>query len=450
MRRITLFIFFLLFHHTVFSQYVANYYASLESNRPKGNKYLFYRLYSTSTSSFPASASDFETSFATSANYKTSGYVALATNAGNLNTSLSNTSNILNYVNSTQLGTAIGTQTPYTGFNGDGFTIVISGYFIPKQTGTYTFSIEGDDSVDLFINNQNIVNQYGPNGTSAIGTHTGTIALTAGKKYLFRARMQEGGGGEGLQMFWKKPSEASGSVWYQDVEELTGEEVLQNGLVLSLDPGNWYTYPKYGSTIYDLKGNANGTIYNNTTYSTSNGGTFYLDGDQDYIDFGKTPANFPTGDISVFVWLKASAFRNGWNIFFTKWFTDTSGNGGYNDMHYDIYPSGSNYYQNLYTTNTSNIFGSTPLSTNTWYYLGFTISTSGNFQMYVNGALDGTARTGITRTNYTQSNLWLGDPRTGGTVDFNGYLGSVHVYNKVLSADEVFQNFNATKHKYGL
>jgi hypothetical protein len=448
-KKINTYLFFLLFVTTAFSQFVPNYYATLESNRPKGNKYLYYRLYSTSTSTFPATATEFETNFATAANYKTSGYIALTSNAGNLNSSSSYSANLINFLSQTDLKNAIGNQTPYSGFTGDGFTIVVSGYFIPKQTGTYTFTIEGDDAVDLFLNDANVVNHYGAHGNSSIGTHTGTIALIAGKKYLFRARMQEGAGGEVMQLFWKKPSEASGSVWYQDIEELSGEEAVPNGLVLSIDPGNWFTYPKYGTTVYDLKGNTNGTMYGNLSYSSNNGGLLYTDGDQDYIDFGKTPANFPTGDISVFLWVKASSLRNGWNIFFSKWFQDTSGTGGYSDMHYAIYPSGSYYYQNLYTTNGTNMFGTIALSTNTWYQLGFTIS-NGNMQMYLNATLDGSVRTGVARTNYTQSNLWLGDARSGGALEFNGYIGSVNIYNRALTAEEVFQNFNATKHRYGL
>jgi hypothetical protein len=423
------------------------YYSTLESNRPKGNKYLYYRLYSTSTSTFPASAAEFETGFATAANYKLSGYVALTSNAGNLNTSSSYSANLINFSSQTDLKNAIGNQTPYSGFNGDGFTVVISGYFIPKQTGTYTFTIEGDDAVDLFINDQNVVNQYGPHGPSAIGTHTGTIALIAGKKYAFRARMQEGGGGEVLQLFWKKPSESGGSVWYQDIEELSGEEAVPSGLVFSLDPSNWYTYPKYGTSVYDLKGNATGTMGGNISYSTTAAGTFVLDGNADYVDFGKTPTNFPTGDISVFVWVKPTTLTNGWNIILTKWFQDYSGTGGYNDFHFAIYPSGANYYQNLYTTTQSNLFGSIPLSVNNWYQMGFIIA-GGTMQMYLNGVPDGTSRTN-SRTNYTQSSLWLGDARTG-VGGFIGNIGSVIIYNRGISSDEVFQNYNATKHKYGL
>lgn len=442
------YIFFLFFLVTTgFAQLVPNYYATFESNRPKGNKFLYYRLYSTSASAFPANATEFETNFANSANFKLAGYVPLTSNAGNLNTSSSNAANLINFSSQTDLKNAIGNQTPYAGFSGDGFTIVVSGYFIPKQTGTYTFTIEGDDAVDVFINDQNVANHYGPHGPDAIGTHTGTIALTAGKKYLFRARMQEGGGGEVMRLFWKKPSEASSSVWYQDIEELSGEEAVPNGLVLSIDPGNWYTYPKYGTTVTDLKGNANGTMGGNLTWNSTAGGTFLLDGNADYIDFGKTPANFPTGDISVFVWVRPTTLTNGWNIILSKWFIDYAGNGGYSDFHYAIYPSGGNFYQNLYTASQYDLYGATALSVNNWYQIGFTIS-NGTMQMYINGLRDGAQRSN-SRTNYSQSYLWLGDARSnaGG---FIGNIGSTIIYNRGITADEVLQNYNSTKHKYGL
>jgi hypothetical protein len=442
-------LFFLFFVTTAFAQLVPNYYATLESNRPKGNKYLYYRLYSSSTSTFPATATEFETSFATAANFKLAGYVALTSNTGNLNTSASNTSNLINFSNQTDLKNAIGNQSPYSGFGGDGFTIVVSGYFIPKQTGFYTFSIEGDDAVDLFINDVNVANHYNGHGADPIGTHTGTINVIAGKKYSFRARMQEAGGGEVMRLFWKKPSEASGSVWYQDIEELSGEEAVPNGLVLSVDPGNWYTYPKYGTAVTDLKGNATGTISGNMSLNSSNGGVFYSDGNADYIDFGKTPTNYPTGDISVFVWVKATTLRSNWNIFMTKWFSDVLGNSGGSDFHYDLFNNGSNVYQHIFTTNKSDMFGVTPLYSNIWYYVGFTIS-NGNLQMYLNGTNDGNVITGAARSTAANSNLWLGDARTNGLVTFNGYIGSAQIYNRAITTDEVFQNFNATKHKYGL
>jgi hypothetical protein len=95
------------------------------------------------------------------------------------------------------------------------------------------------------------------------------------------------------------------------------------------------------------------------------------------------------------------------------------------------------------------MFGVTPLYSNIWYYVGFTIS-NGNLQMYLNGTNDGNVITGASRSTAANSNLWLGDARTNGLVTFNGYIGSAQIYNRAITTDEVFQNFNATKTKYGL
>lgn len=102
---------------------------------------------------------------------------------------------------------------------GDKFAIMISGTFIPEETGTYTFTCVGDDAVDLFINNVNVANYYGSHAIGALGSTAGSITLEAGNFYSFRARMQENGGQEGLRVFWRKPSQASG--WYINTTELS-------------------------------------------------------------------------------------------------------------------------------------------------------------------------------------------------------------------------------------
>lgn len=104
---------------------------------------------------------------------------------------------------------------------GERFAVEVSGFFIPEESGTYTFTCEGDDAVDLFINGVNVANHYGAHGTAGLGTHTGDINLVAGIKYTFRARMQENGGGEGLRVFWRRPSQSSG--WNLYPSELSSD-----------------------------------------------------------------------------------------------------------------------------------------------------------------------------------------------------------------------------------
>lgn len=105
--------------------------------------------------------------------------------------------------------------------NGENFAVEASGFFVPEETGTYTFTCEGDDAVDLFIDNVNVANHYGAHGIAGLGTHTGTINLIEGTKYVFRARQQENGGGEGLRVFWRRPSQSTG--WNIYPSELSSE-----------------------------------------------------------------------------------------------------------------------------------------------------------------------------------------------------------------------------------
>lgn len=103
--------------------------------------------------------------------------------------------------------------------NGSNYSIVASGFFVPSETGTYTFTCEGDDAVDLFINNVNVANHYGGHAVATLGSHIGTISLTKDIKYSIRARMQEFTGNEGLRVFWRKPSQTTG--WFQNTGEMS-------------------------------------------------------------------------------------------------------------------------------------------------------------------------------------------------------------------------------------
>jgi hypothetical protein len=92
---------------------------------------------------------------------------------------------------------------------GENFTLTVSGYFIPSETGTYTFAVDGDDGVDIFIDHQFVASFYGQHGLNGLGTHTGSIDLEAGKKHPLRVRFRENNGGEALNVGWKSPSQTS-------------------------------------------------------------------------------------------------------------------------------------------------------------------------------------------------------------------------------------------------
>ena len=102
----------------------------------------------------------------------------------------------------------------------DNFSVSVSGYFIPQETGTYTFTCEGDDGVFFLLDGSVVASHPNGHGTQSIGSHTGTESLTAGTKYTLNAYMQEKHGGIGLRIFWKTPSNSS---WTIHASEISSE-----------------------------------------------------------------------------------------------------------------------------------------------------------------------------------------------------------------------------------
>jgi hypothetical protein len=158
-----------------------------------GVGYLNYTIYNTNGSSYrnsyPNSNADFLNLFNTSTGatiYKTGTTTAL---------------NALYY-----------SQTFFTGVpNGASyFGIETTGWFVPKETGTYTFAIDGDDAVDFLLDGVVVTSFYGPHGFG--GYRYGTINLVAGKTYTLTARFQQVGGGWGLYVIWKRPSQSTYSL----------------------------------------------------------------------------------------------------------------------------------------------------------------------------------------------------------------------------------------------
>jgi hypothetical protein len=95
--------------------------------------------------------------------------------------------------------------------NGEYFSVEVSGYFTAVETGYYYFCVNSDDGGDVLVNNTLVATYYGGHGMSGCQSG-GAIYLTAGTAYPFKARMQEYGGGEGLAVQWRRPSQGSFSL----------------------------------------------------------------------------------------------------------------------------------------------------------------------------------------------------------------------------------------------
>ena len=91
--------------------------------------------------------------------------------------------------------------------------------------------------------------------------------------------------------------------------------------------------------------------------------------------------------------------------------------------------------------------GNTIFDLNRWYYIAVTFEAYTSMKTYVNGVFDNSSTYNL--------NPHPGDGSTdiasydGGNF-LRGSIGEFFCYNRPLTADEVLQNYNSTKGKYGL
>ena len=99
---------------------------------------------------------------------------------------------------------------------GDYYSAEVTFVFTPKETGTYSFGLTSDDGGDLWLMGVgSIIEWYGGKGTGEY--RYGNATLIAGTAYTFIARMQEFQGGDGLLVYWKRPSQGGYSLQTDEV-----------------------------------------------------------------------------------------------------------------------------------------------------------------------------------------------------------------------------------------
>ena len=90
------------------------------------------------------------------------------------------------------------------------------------------------------------------------------------------------------------------------------------------------------------------------------------------------------------------------------------------------------------------VVGATSLSLNTWYFAAVTYSDSTGWKLYLNGREDGTSASTTTFTGNQE--IVIGAYSSGN--NFTGRISNIQVYNRTLTATEIFQNYHATKGRY--
>ncbi len=97
-----------------------------------------------------------------------------------------------------------GGQPPLAGVPGTSWSARWTGTLHPPTTGTYTFSLTSDDGSRLFVNGQQVINNWADQPPT---TKTGSIALTAGQPVSIEVDYFQDGGGSQLNLGWQIPNQ---------------------------------------------------------------------------------------------------------------------------------------------------------------------------------------------------------------------------------------------------
>ena len=220
------------------------------------------------------------------------------------------------------------------------------------------------------------------------------------------------------------------------------EGIVTSGLVLNVDAGFTPSYPKNGTSSYDLSGyENNGLLINGTNYLTTNGGIFEFDGTNDYISFGNNISLNPIY-VTMSIFVKFNSFSS--RPHFGK-------GGGSTGAYYIVVESDSSlrFYYTIGNNGGWSSIGGTSLSINTWYNIVITYDGL-QPKIYLNGQLNSFTNSSGTLKTTDGDNLKIGGYGDNPGYPLNGFSNGLMLYNRALSTAEVLQNYNSQKGRFGL
>ena len=239
-----------------------------------------------------------------------------------------------------------------------------------------------------------------------------------------------------------------------------GPQRAIGGTVSSVGGYTIHTFTTVGSTTFTpLAASNNSTILgladlsNNNRFATTEGSPIYsninngvvnLDGSDEYVYCG-TFFNYQTFTISL--WVNCGTTQTTYADIFDNNHTGTQNfvfQQNVNDL--NNYAFGVNDGSGNISASGTIVF-----TANTWYHVAFTFSPSSRVIAYVNGEFHSQGNLAGGRTiNYVSPSLALGRWQLGGSRYWNGKIGSFNVFDRILTASEIQQNFNVLRTRFGI
>lgn len=245
--------------------------------------------------------------------------------------------------------------------------------------------------------------------------------------------------------------------------------VVTQGLILDLDAAKIGSYPGTGSTWYDLSNRVNDSQIISASFTTGSSVDKAL-----FFSTGSMYVAVPTNSLSpindTFLWNPSGSIGSS-EITIEIWFNSSqslvpstyvfskpwNGSGEYN--YYIRFNNTSSIQMHVRLGNLVASNATVPLLDNTWKQLVFWINPT-NAGYYINGGqYSGSFTHGVSgslppngngRQALTILSLY---PYPGGanpTFSLTGSLSNVKFYTRQLTSNEVQQNFNALRGRYGI
>ena len=243
-----------------------------------------------------------------------------------------------------------------------------------------------------------------------------------------------------------------------------GPDIVEDNLVLCLDAGNTKSYPGTGTAWNDVSGDGNNSTVDGATFNTN------------LFDFDGTNGNVQIPNITV----DDSLFSGTNNFTVEFWFNadDLPANGGTDWQYSQVLLGGGTH--NLYVNFGDSLddkevgvriqdgdggswispvgSGADTINNNTWYNVIVTYNSSSGWVLYLNGDQKETSATvgDFGGTFNDENNRLIGCLRDNTSSSsyqnrfFDGKISICRIYDTVLTAAEVKQNFDAQKGRFGL
>ena len=236
--------------------------------------------------------------------------------------------------------------------------------------------------------------------------------------------------------------------------------IVTDGLVLYLDAANTKSYHGSGTAWTDLSvSQTSASLFNGPTFDSSNGGSISFDGTNDY---GSIPSisSILNNQYSLQAWVKIpSVYPASASMFITN----RSGSDevvsfqfAFDNRAIPIIWNPNGVANNRTVVGTVGrgstaiyVYRTGSLTGNQWALLTLTVGSS--ISLYYNGLLSMVSASSGTFQN-PNVNIRLGNQYGVGLNDYpvQGNIAQMAVYNRALSADEVLQNYESTRERFGV